>query len=704
MCKLFLVVPCFNEARVLPVSVPRMLEVLDSLEAASETALVLADDGSTDETRVVAGSFGDRRVRYLPLPHTGQQGTLAGGIRYALEQGADAVITLDADLQDDPAAIPEMVDKWRKGKDVVYGLRSSRGKDSAFKKASAWLFYELMHIWDRRRIRGHADFRLMSRHCAELLLEKFSCSHDLLRNIVPTLGLDYDLVFYERGERKEGESKYGLAQMLKLGWRGVVSQESFWLLLSCIITFVAFFLTSVDSPMHDSMIAHGKYIRHDSAWYFMAGKAWMNGLVPYVDFSDSKGPLLWLFYAIAYLLSPRSWAGVFWINAAAYVATAAILFKAAMLLTDSSRKSALICGILNIFYFIPFLIFDDKAEAMALPFVALSFLVACRSLYGKGGSFFLWGFAFGAIVLIKYSVAAMTGIFFIAMAVCLDSWKSFFRAAGSALAGFLVPVLPMMAYLLWVGAADDFVREYFSVTFTTIDNILGSNDKGEFLKIRIVAYMSVAAVGAITAAFALKKGKWFPPVALAWFLLCLSRYARTYYFIPVNVLMVFAVFGALRCFDRGFGFKRYIFGLLIAASLVFLGATTWKSYKKDYFYGRYKNIYRERADAMVRLFAREHNPRVLYWGCGDRGFGIEAEDLPACKYWSIQAGCTQDMKAMQEETARDRKADFIVVNTYDWKRQEKLREYGYYRCMDPEYGPYRAYSKKDYFPERGADR
>ena len=107
---------------------------------------------------------------------------------------------------------------------------------------------------------------------------------------------------------------------------------------------------------------------------------------------------------------------------------------------------------------------------------------------------------------------------------------------------------------------------------------------------------------------------------------------------------------------------------------------------------------------MVRLFAREHNPRVLYWGCGDRGFGIEAEDLPACKYWSIQAGCTQDMKAMQEETARDRKADFIVVNTYDWKRQEKLREYGYYRCMDPEYGPYRAYSKKDYFPERGADR
>ncbi|MBR6054394.1 MAG: glycosyltransferase [Bacteroidales bacterium] len=698
MRKLFLVVPCFNEAEVLPVSVPRMLEVLDSLETAGgaelETAVILADDGSTDSTREVIETFRDGRIRHLPLPHSGQQGTLIGGIRSALEQGADVIITLDADLQDDPAAIPEMVDKWQKGKDVVYGVRSARKGDSAFKKATAWLFYELMHLWDRRRIRGHADFRLMSRRCAEMLLEKASTTHDLLRNIVPTLGLEHDLVFYERGERSEGESKYGLPQMLKLGWSGVVSQESFWIILSCLITFVAFFLTSVDSPMHDSMVAHGKYIRHDSAWYFMAGKAWMNGLIPYVDFSDSKGPLLWLFYAVAYLISPRSWIGVFWINALAYVATTAILFKASMTITDSPRKSALICAILNIFYFIPFMIFDDKAEAIALPFVALSMLMACRSLYGKGGSFFLWGLAFGAIILIKYNIAAMTVIFFIAMAVCLGSWKEFFRATGSAIAGFLVPTLPIMAYLLWVGAADDFIKEYFSVTFTTIGNILGSNDKGEFLKTKIIAYMSVAAVGAVTAAFALKKRKWFPPVALVWFLLCLSRYARTYYFIPVNVLMVFTIFGAIRCFEKDFGFRRFVFGPLLAAAVIFLGVNDWRSYRKDYFYGREKNLHRERAEAMVRLVAREHNPRVLYWGCGDRGFGIEAEDLPACKYWAIQAGATPEMKSVQEETAREGKADFIFVNTYDWRRQKKLREYGYYRCMDPEFGPYRAYSRR----------
>ena len=700
MRKLFLVVPCLNEADVLPLSLPRMLSALDSLggtvpEGEMETGILIADDGSTDGTADFLKTFPDPRVQHLPLPHSGQQGAILGGIRAALEQGADAVITLDADLQDDPEAIPQMVEKWLGGKQVIYGIRNDRGRDSAFKKTSAWLFYALMHLSDRRHIPGHADFRLMDRRCLEALLEKATPSGDLIRNLVPTLGFDADTVFYTRGDRPAGESKYNLFRMMGLSWKGLLAQAPVCLFFLILLTFTAFFLTSIDSPLHDDMVAHGGYIRHDSAWYFMGGKSWVNGLVPYVDFADSKGPLLWLFYALAYLISPRSWIGVFWINALAYVATAALLFHLSLLLTSSPKKSLRIGVLLNFFYFIPLLIFDDKAEALTLPFVALSLLMAGKSLWGKGGSFFLWGLAFGAILLIKFSVAAMTGIFLIAMLLRLRGWKSFLKAAGGALGGFALIVVPVLALLWREGALEAFFQEYFLKTFLTINNILDANDPGEFLRYEMLGYMAVAVAGTLSAAVALKKAKWFPPVALAWFLLCLARYARTYYFIPVGTLMVFTVLALLRCFERDFGWKRYVFGTLIAGALVFFGISNGWTYKEDYFYGREMNLHRERAQAYIHLVAEKRHPRVLYWGCGDHGYGIRAEDLPACKYWALQAGSTPEMDENQENTVKNQLADFIFINTYDWEREHKLSEYGYIRCPKPEFGPYGVFIRKE---------
>ena len=695
--KLFLVVPCLNEAEMLPVSLPRMLEVLDSVGAEEketlETGIIIADDGSTDGTAKVVQEFPDKRVQHLPLPHSGQQGAILAGIRSALEQGADAVITLDADLQDDPRAIPEMVRKWRSGKDVIYGVRNWRRDDSAFKRVTAWLFYALMHLADRRHIIGHADFRLMGRRCLEALLQTASPTGDLIRNVVPTLGFDSARVYYSRGNREAGESKYGLRQMLGFSWKGISAQAPFCMLLLCLITFAAFFLTSIDSPLHDNMLAHRGYVRHDSAWYFMCGKAWMNGLAPYVDFADSKGPLLWLIYALAYFISPRSWAGVFCINAAAYIVTSCLLFKASLLFTDSPRRSLWMGALLNAAFFIPLFIFDDKAEAIALPFVALSMLQACRSLFGKGGSFFWWGFAFGAIVLIKFNIAAMTGIFFIAMLAKLKGGKAFAKAAGASLAGFAVIVVPMLAYFLWTGTLGAFVNEYFAVTYQSIDNILNRSNKGEFFRKEVVAYMVLAATGAVSAAFALKKAKWFPPVALAWFLLCLSRYCRTYYFIPVNVLMLFTVFAIFRCFDRDFGFKRYVLGVLLVAAVSFFGYKNAWTYRHDYLYGRKMDLLRERTHSYVKALSKEHNPRVLYWNCGDHGYGIEAEDLPACKYWALQAGSTKEMKENQKEAVLNRVPDYVFVHTYDRRRQKTLLKMGYTQCPEPEYGRYKIFKK-----------
>ena len=263
---------------------------------------------------------------------------------------------------------------------------------------------------------------------------------------------------------------------------------------------------------------------------------------------------------------------------------------------------------------------------------------------------------------------------------------------GAGAAGFATLVVPMAAYFLWLGNFQNFLQEYFIITFQSIDNILGSNDRGEFFRREDLAYMAVAFAGAVTALFALKKARWFPPVAVAWFTLCLSKYCRTYYYIPVNVLMVFTIYGAMRCFDRDFGGKRYVFIALLAAALGYFGYTNAWTYRHDYFYGRKLTIQRERPQQYIKLLSGELHPRVLYWWCGDHGYGIEAEDLPACKYWALQAGCTQEMIDNQDQAVKNKLADYVFVETHDTFHQKILVSEGYTRCNQPEFGPYRVYS------------
>ena len=225
--RLAIVIPCYNEEEALPLSLPVLLKLLDDCVAAgditSDSYILCSNDGSRDRTWALLEEWhlADRRVRAVSLAHNrGHQYALLAGLMTAMDN-CDAAVSIDADLQDDPQAIVEMVRKYREGKEIVYGVRSSRKTDTVFKRTTAHTFYSFQKKMGLETVYDHADYRLMSNRA--LHLSEYHESNMFLRGIVPQMGLDSDVVYYERASRVAGESKYPLRKMLALSVDGITS-------------------------------------------------------------------------------------------------------------------------------------------------------------------------------------------------------------------------------------------------------------------------------------------------------------------------------------------------------------------------------------------------------------------------------------------------------------------------------------------------
>lgn len=224
---LALVAPCYDEAEVLPLTVPRFVAELERLVAAGSihpaSFLLLVDDGSTDGTAAcidAAAAAHPGRVRGVRLDaNRGQQRALAAGLARVRGE-VDAAVTLDCDGQDDPAAIGEMVARYREGFDVVCGVRRARPADSLAKRATAHGFYRLLSLLGGQVVFDHADFRLMAA-CVLDRLAELDDAHLYLRGLVPQLGFSLCTVAYERGERAAGSTRYSARKMLRLALDGL---------------------------------------------------------------------------------------------------------------------------------------------------------------------------------------------------------------------------------------------------------------------------------------------------------------------------------------------------------------------------------------------------------------------------------------------------------------------------------------------------
>lgn len=227
MNTLYVVVPCYNEEEVLEETTKRLKEKLTNLinqkKISKNSKVMYVNDGSKDKTwELIKKISKDTMFTGISLSRNrGHQNALLAGLMTAKEK-ADIIISMDADLQDDINAIDEMIKKYEEGNEIVYGVRSSRKKDSWFKKTTAEAFYKFMKIMGVDIIFNHADYRLASKKVLNEL-EKFEEVNLFLRGIFPLIGYKYDIVYYERNERFAGESKYPLKKMLNFAWDGITS-------------------------------------------------------------------------------------------------------------------------------------------------------------------------------------------------------------------------------------------------------------------------------------------------------------------------------------------------------------------------------------------------------------------------------------------------------------------------------------------------
>ena len=225
---LSIVVPCYNEEEMLPITFEslrnKLADLIEKGKISPESFLLFIDDGSKDKTWELIDNENKihKEVRGLKLAgNVGHQFALTAGLIFAKDI-CDIAISIDADLQDDIDVFEEMVDKYHDGNDIVYGVRNKRKTDSIFKRVTAQGFYRVMNFFGAKTIYNHADFRLMSKRALEQF-SKYSEENLYLRGIVPLIGYKTECVYYDRKVRVAGKSKYPLRKMIALAVEGITS-------------------------------------------------------------------------------------------------------------------------------------------------------------------------------------------------------------------------------------------------------------------------------------------------------------------------------------------------------------------------------------------------------------------------------------------------------------------------------------------------
>ena len=226
--RLYIVIPCYNEEKVLPLTCKLFLDKLNSLissqKISADSRIMFIDDGSRDATWPIIEKLSRDDIHFVGVKlsrNVGHQHALLAGLTEAKER-ADITISIDCDGQDDIDAMDDMVAKYAVGNDIVYGVRAKRATDTYFKRVTAEGFYRFLNKLGAEVVFNHADYRLMSRRALNALSD-FHEVNIFLRGLVPLVGFKSDVVYYDRNERMAGESHYPLKKMAALAFDGISS-------------------------------------------------------------------------------------------------------------------------------------------------------------------------------------------------------------------------------------------------------------------------------------------------------------------------------------------------------------------------------------------------------------------------------------------------------------------------------------------------
>ena len=226
--RLIIVIPCYNEQEVLPITAPQFLAKINQLAAegliSGDSRVMFVNDGSKDDTWNIIQHLADQDEHYIGIAQSrnrGHQNAVLAGLMEAKDM-CDITISIDCDGQDDINAMDEMVKAYLEGCEIVYGVRSKRDTDTFFKRFTAESFYKLLNSMGAEVVFNHADYRLISSRALQELA-KFKEVNIFLRGMVPLVGFKSTSVYYERSERAAGKSHYPLSKMLALAFDGITS-------------------------------------------------------------------------------------------------------------------------------------------------------------------------------------------------------------------------------------------------------------------------------------------------------------------------------------------------------------------------------------------------------------------------------------------------------------------------------------------------
>ena len=441
-------------------------------------------------------------------------------------------------------------------------------------------------------------------------------------------------------------------------------------------------LISPDSYLHDL------FGRGDSSWFYLCGKAWMCGLDPYVDFSDSKGPLLWLIYGVGYLLAPESYTGVMWLSVLCYAATLCLTYRTLRLWLAPLPAwigTALMIGA----YLNPLLHYEVRAEDFCLPWMLLAMHMLAKSVWGAAPTPRQWeiraiatGLAMGVTLMIKFSITASVAV--MALSLLIVSRRRAIRLAAMMLLGVAMATLPFVAYFALHGHLHDFIYEYFILTFITTSNW---TDGSLFVVGFISLYMwrlvllifAVTIAGTLLSRGLLTHWRWWPTLAfMAVFLITVQNCTCEYYLSTDSPFLLFGVAALLRLIPQRW-IPSTTRGTMAVAGII-LAIVVYANFEKYDKIGNWKWQHSEGATDYHDLADNVHgeHPTMVWLGFFDAQ-DVPGGALPGCKYFSRQDGETPEMLYNARQAISHKQTQYVVVNSNDADNCQWVEACGYRR-------------------------
>lgn len=469
-----------------------------------------------------------------------------------------------------------------------------------------------------------------------------------------------------------------------------------------LLSFLLLFVLSPDSYTHQL------YGRLDSAMFFMQGHAWMRGMIPYVDFSDSKGPLLLAFYALGAWLSPTTYHGVFWLSVVVYTFIFLFIYLTArILLRDNSGTRSMAACILTMGgVFTPIVHVETRAEDLGCLFIAASLWAMLRLTDSHrhdplltaddeiGGcpqgpsvsntiSFLVLGFSLGATLLIKYTFTAMVLLLWLVtyVAVIREHRSPWWKPLILTAIAFGTIVVPFILLFIAEGNLGAFIQSYFVDTLSTVRNVAHGHVPPSPLwetRQRIGGQIAMFVLLAVATVPYIRRHSLYSLLpsllALSFWLLASLNYVHIHYMQICTPLLIFGAAILVR--------RRPRWLLTGTLTLLFVAGNA------GYQYHHYQNYVGQHCaertvfEAYSSVINRHRGCSIMFWHCLGNSLGITAEAMPAGRYWFWQAGATPLMELSQDKAVFNREADFVVVPTTP-RRLKALEERGY-RRIHPE--------------------